>query len=350
MEKFNLVTSERYITDPIGLCHYLYSCYINNVDCIIEANLDAFDCNVIGLYNIVDEFVINTGYDASRITIINGNMLQDQYGYNVVSNSDYWYEINTINQWLDKNTPTIEWKPTKHFGCFIGRSTWSRIWISAYLFQTAREKSLQTFHSGLHCNYVIPESDDTVDRIGLDDLDNFDCNYWTEIVAFLNHTPLKIDQQELDSIWSESSYIPANNGKCYPIQHPGNLNILQYYNNFFVDIVCESCTLGEVFFLTEKTFRPIVAQRPFILLSNRESLYNLRKLGFKTFEHWWDESYDDYGERERVERILTLIDNISQWSLDKLHSTLLEMQPILKHNYQVFRNLTTNKVKEIFHE
>jgi len=312
--------------------------------------MDGIDYKMLNIYDIIDKFVENTGYNHKRITIVNGNMIDLPYKYKIVKNPKHWYEVVTINQWLDNNNLIVDYKPRKYFGCFVGRSNWQRIWISAYLWSTQQNKTIQTFHSGFHCNYVIPKSDGITDRLGLDDLDYYDCDYWPEIIKFLQNAPINIDELDLKKIKSQKKFINTNNNDCYPIQHPSNLNILQHYNNFFVDIVCESSISGEVFFLTEKTFRPIIARRPFILLGNRESMRNLRKLGFKTFDQWWDEDYDDYDEKQRIKMVTRLIDEISGWTLSKLHDVLIEMQTTLDHNHDTFRQLTTCKIKEVFDE
>ena len=159
MDKFQIVLNDRSILDSAGLCHYLYGCYINNVDCVIDSHLEAYDLRITNVYDVIDQFVERTGYDANRITIINGNMIDAPHNYKLIKRPEYWYEIYKINNWLDENHIQTTYTPMTHFGCFLGRSTWYRIWLGAYLWNNYRETTIQTFHSSLHCNYVI-QSDD----------------------------------------------------------------------------------------------------------------------------------------------------------------------------------------------
>lgn len=349
---YQLISEDLYLHAPEKLSQHLYECLINNTDCIIDTFLEAYDFKITGLYQLLDEFVKRTGYQAHRITLITGNMVAAPYRYKIIKKPEYWYEVYEISKWLNSLPSALDagQNPIKHFGNFSGRSTWYRIWIGSILFNHYKDKTIQTFHSGFHCNYVVPTSTTVVDDIGLNDLNYYNCDCWTDIVNFLNNCPLNVSESELDNIRSDSMFVPATNNGCYPIQHPSNLRVLNYYRDIFVDIVCETRVAGDNFFISEKTARAFVAKRPFILMGCRESLLNLKKLGFKTFSKWWDESYDDYGERDRVIKILDVIDYISCWPIEKLHKTLIEMNDILEHNYQLYYRLTAEDIGNTFYD
>ena len=134
----------------------------------------------------------------------------------------------------------------------------------------------------------------------------------------------------------------------YPIQLPANLNILKYYSDIFVDIVHESYLTGNVFFCTEKTWRPILAHRPFIIAAGKDHLANMRRLGFETFSDFWDESYDELSMADKIRAINTLLETISSWTQEELANKLLEMKPILEHNFKTFLQLTQQKIADTF--
>lgn len=67
---------------------------------------------------------------------------------------------------------------------------------------------------------------------------------------------------------------------------------LNIYNQTAYSLVCETNCDQDYVFFTEKTVKPILARRLFILVANRYSLAMLRDLGFKTFNDIIDESYD----------------------------------------------------------
>ena len=73
--------------------------------------------------------------------------------------------------------------------------------------------------------------------------------------------------------------------------------------------------------------------RPFIILASPGSLSLIRRLGFRTFSQWWDESYDeeiDHGKR--FEKVMKIVDDIRSLSDYDLHDMLIEMKSVLYHN------------------
>ena len=87
-------------------------------------------------------------------------------------------------------------------------------------------------------------------------------------------------------------------------------------------------------FLTEKVFRSFYNKRPFVLIGNRYTLAELHKLGFKTFPHIFDESYDELPDEKRLDSILKQVNTIDKI---ELHSKVFcrETDEILEHNKEV---------------
>jgi hypothetical protein len=93
-------------------------------------------------------------------------------------------------------------------------------------------------------------------------------------------------------------------------KHNTNQSLLQFYNDFQIEIVAETVTLGESFFPTEKTVRPIMGSKPFITYAPVNYLANLRNIGFQTFDSIWSEDYDRYEGVERWNRMQLVINGI----------------------------------------
>jgi hypothetical protein len=117
--------------------------------------------------------------------------------------------------------------------------------------------------------------------------------------------------------------------------------ILPEFFKSFISIVPETNvwvnehTRG-VAFPTEKTEKCFTAGQPFIAVSTPGYLRQLRSLGFRTFDGFINEDYDSYyNDKERHERIMMLIHDISTWSLEKCERIYKEMIPILKHNQEL---------------
>jgi hypothetical protein len=119
-----------------------------------------------------------------------------------------------------------------------------------------------------------------------------------------------------------------------------------WYDSTAFSIVAETtvCSADPIF-ITEKTFKPIAFQHPFIILGQLGILRYIRSLGFETFDNMFDESYDiEPDVTTRLNTILVQINNYSYKNYDLL--TLKK----LKHNKELFFNnqlVKTRIIKEI---
>jgi hypothetical protein len=80
----------------------------------------------------------------------------------------------------------------------------------------------------------------------------------------------------------------------------------------------------------------------------RDVLTNLKKLGFKTFDGFWDEGYQEDYLFDKLAGIKSVLKEISSKPLDKIVEMHRQMQPILNHNYEVFMNFTHEDLKKIY--
>lgn len=105
----------------------------------------------------------------------------------------------------------------------------------------------------------------------------------------------------------------------------------------FVQVVTETCFWENKLHLTEKIFKPIVLKQPFILLGCPNNLKYLKRYGFKTFNSWWDENYDNIVDPiSRMDAVVSIINQLSNKSTAELEGMLNEMQATLDHNYNLF--------------
>ena len=107
----------------------------------------------------------------------------------------------------------------------------------------------------------------------------------------------------------------------------------------FIFLVTETCFFQKKTHLTEKIFKPIVLRMPFILVGCAHNLKYLRSYGFRTFGDFWDESYDSIENPVlRLQAITKILKDISALSSEEQKQMLLEMEPILEHNYNLFND------------
>jgi len=124
------------------------------------------------------------------------------------------------------------------------------------------------------------------------------------------------------------------------------------YCHSAIDVVLETVFDMKKIHLTEKILRPIACGKPFILVSEKDSLKYLKSYGFETFGDLIDESYDEILDPEqRLNAILKTMKDISNISPEKKHKLFLEMHKIAERNKkwvfsENFFDLINNELKE----
>jgi hypothetical protein len=128
-----------------------------------------------------------------------------------------------------------------------------------------------------------------------------------------------------------------NNGEWQRYFNP------DWYNSTAFSVIAETTvSQQDPLFVTEKTFKPIAFQHPFIVFGQAGILKYIRSLGFETFENMFDELYDDLNDADaRLANITKQINNFSYSSYDNL---TIEK---LKYNKELFFNETLVKSKII---
>jgi hypothetical protein len=119
--------------------------------------------------------------------------------------------------------------------------------------------------------------------------------------------------------------------------HSYKLSLFDENYKSLVQVVTETSFFGRKWHLTEKTFKPICMQMPFVLVSNAGSLEYIKRYGFKTFDTVWDESYDqehdDFRRLEKIAQLLAYFDAAS--TQERLHIQQA-CQSIVEYNFQHF--------------
>jgi hypothetical protein len=104
-----------------------------------------------------------------------------------------------------------------------------------------------------------------------------------------------------------------------------------------VYVPTETVYFGRRMHITEKTFKAIALEMPFVMVAPAGSLEYMREYGFQTFADVFDESYDtetnDIVRIEKVTKLLKDLDNLSAKERQQIHRACL---PMVEHNYQHF--------------
>ena len=99
----------------------------------------------------------------------------------------------------------------------------------------------------------------------------------------------------------------------------------------------ETVYFGKRLHITEKTFKAICMEMPFILVAPAHSLEYLRSYGFQTFSTEIDESYDEEeDDLIRIQKVGKLLEDINSLSTKEKQHLYKYCAKIATHNYQHF--------------
>jgi hypothetical protein len=120
-------------------------------------------------------------------------------------------------------------------------------------------------------------------------------------------------------------------------------SIVKYYDECFVSVITETIFNSPYSDISEKALYAIAYGKPFIVVGTPRCLEYLKSLGFKTFDEFWDESYDNEKDaQKRLLMLFDLIEKIDNYTIEELKQIYTKMIPILKHNLNTLKNLRYN--------
>jgi len=122
-----------------------------------------------------------------------------------------------------------------------------------------------------------------------------------------------------------------------------NYSIMGYdhklFQQSFLQVVTETVYVYPTTYVSEKSIKPIVNKRPFVIIGPVGSLQNLRNIGFKTFGDYWDESYDTIqAPEDRLLAVVNIIDSICNKSIIELQECCVSMLDVLNFNFNFYVN------------
>lgn len=273
-------------------------------------------CNTSGIDDIINSALTYTKQPSSLITIKTSNQLPSSMFKEVRKGL---VELDLAKKILanKKNIPSTL---NKIFGIFIGRSNWIRLGLASYLYVNYKDTVNMTFHYDCKDDFF-------KDNFGLEELVSKNWNQCNEVFNFLPCLPIKHNYQTYPILWNRAAF-----------------DLDDQYRDIFCEIICETYFTGNVFFFTEKLMRCIQNRRPFIVQGPQYFLKNLKKLGFRTFDRWWDEGYSNDCTDAMFVSIKQNIDWIASQSRHTIETWYKEMQPVLENNVTVLSNLTNERI------
>lgn len=195
-----------------------------------------------------------------------------------------------------------------------------------------------TVVADLHCRGLLNQSQWSYNLVSIGDreqdnpieIDQFD-GLRSSINAFLSGAPYACDQLTADD---------HNNHHMIESAH---------YSDSYCNIVLETHFDADGSggaFLTEKTFKPIKHGQPFVIVGPPGTLQTLRDLGYRTFDHAIDNSYDlEINNTQRWIRVRHAIEKIKQQNLDQWFMSCLDD---INHNQQLFLSSKYNRLNTLY--
>ena len=273
----------------------------------ISTNNEGVCLASVGVYELLEQF----GY--TDVAIVTNNILETHPTFRVEYNSAFGYLLTEHDNYRHLH----RWEQQKIFGCFYNRPLWHRLGLAA---------TLQHDYNQYTSLNIRPSIQDQDQRL-LFEIQQLFNNHLESFVKFskvCDSWPVVLEAQD--------GYTVNNNTTGHTDQ------LAEFYTDFLIDVVSETWTVGNTFFPTEKTVRPMLLKKPFIAMGSKNYLCYLRQMGFQTFNNFWSEDYDGYEGQERYIKILQLIDEISKKSKSELNNMYWSMQYTLDHNYTLLAN------------
>ena len=195
-------------------------------------------------------------------------------------------------------------------------------------------------HKDSYFSYHMINFSDGFDHI--DDFDNIDQNQ-----LWISNAQKSIDQF--------TKIIPIAADNLSDDEHNDyETHVDEFYTNAYWNIVCETHlnldgTTGT--FITEKTWKPIRHQQPFVIIGTFGTLKHLQDLGYMTFDGIIDESYDYIKhDRSRYEQVQRIIHNLASKSNNELQEINQQVKPIVEHNSTLFNASKKHRLEELINK
>jgi hypothetical protein len=253
----------------------------------LDFHNEGVSVGAIGLADMIER----SGRDTDSITIVNNPNRTETLPYiNTTGPRNHCLDL-AKQYWQE---PVVPAEIARPFGYFVGRRTISRCVIMYDLWQNFKD---QFVFSHMQNRIPVPWIEPPV-GINLEQvLDWLYADNFARFTAWYNACPIT----SIDGHAVRDHYDPDQNT---------NRDLLTHYDKFVTELVAETYTLGDTFFPTEKTFRPIMSARPILVYGPRNFLSRLRDMGFETYHTCWDEGYDELEGPARWQAIRNLLPTI----------------------------------------
>jgi hypothetical protein len=244
------------------------------------------------------------------------SLLKDKGFYFIVAQP--WESVENLEQYQ-------YYKPLLHDTKYC---TWSGSisWFWFLMHRKHQNKKYNFDHSNKKYDFLYLNKQSRTHRKKLFDALQKESLLDLSLISFLD-TPynIKLDRS-YELPWVDASNYPRY-GSDQDIYEP-------QFNDCAFNLVSETNDNNHDVFITEKLWKPVIAQQIFVVHGNFGYLKKLREMGFRTFDSVFDESYDQEPDPDkRIDKIVSLCQYLRTVDKAKIYR---ETQSIRQHNLNRF--------------
>lgn len=275
-------------------------------------------------FEIIEDWRKRSKLPISSVYYVSGNLLSEQ----IVKNKGLGIEgrgLHYFEPWNKYNEGLVEFNPIDEKYLFLSynrQPRTHRIRLAIELLRT------ELFDKGLISLYKLNGPLPYANHI--------------ENEFLVNNSPFTIDSK-------------------YDLYYNLAINITKEdYEKTFISLLTETLVDDGTLFLSEKIWKPIMVGHPFLVYGNKGTLKYLKELGYRTFDKWIDESYDNIEDRDlRCCKIVSELKKFTEKTIDELKEIREEMKEVCEFNQQHFKTLydlnydqhaNSNKIENILSE
>lgn len=276
----------------------------------------------LGVTDVIDQWLVNNQRSPTSVTIQRWSNPVEYVPYTKSNCSLTSHFFGMAQDYWHTNPQAVVDRTGGKFlyGFFVGRLNIAR---SVMLYEVGTQLNNCTLMSKMKSREHMPwDVDFSLYRAPESYLDWMPINQQIRMIRWFDTScPDSIDgftvQQQFETL---NSYVTANR------------SILDHYHRFGIELVAETYCSGNTFFPTEKTVRPLMALKPMIVYGPRYYLSRLRDMGFNTWNHLWDESYDLLEGPQRWASIKTVLKHLSALNNNEQAQLLTAAQTVCERN------------------
>jgi hypothetical protein len=317
---------------------------------VLDLHSEGPSLEFLGITSVINEWLKNRQQSPYTVQVLRWSNPVEFVPYQRVRCSKISHCFTMVREYWQHTEPTLEQQLQyrQPFGIFIGRLTMSRAAILYNLMPAGTESiGEQIFASLMQNAEPFPWNISDQHRRNLDIMSGLDMiSSWlplhkqVDMFNWFDRCPIiSVDSKLVkDQFVTPTSYIDTNT------------SLLQHYNRFAVEIVCETFTRGNTFFPSEKTIRPLMAAKPILVYGPQYYLARLRSLGFRTYSEIWDESYDLYQGPERWKLMRKSMNRLLECSRSDQHEVLTRAHEIAMYNRQHLSKICNHQIDLTTHD